>query len=435
VAAVVLLAGGAFALLGSDDETSDDAPIAGVTPGPSGTAAATAEPERTAKPKRKRTPTPGVFLEETEGELAVGVTEYNPTFLRKDRVYPPFELWRKVFDRWNPSHYRLIVDWSILEPRRGRDAFELPQKGCMREIGPCHAYIGLRDQLRAIAARQRAGDFDVLAVLTGTPKWAAQERSGCERPGTEPRSRPPTAAGRAAYEAFVGRVIAAAGAAGAELRYWSAWNEPNLTAFIAAQRATCQRGLPSVAAKEYALLSHSLKSALDRAPGDQAIVLGELAGVLPSGKPRFTGVGEFFRALPKDVVCASDIIGQHGYIGDPDPIEDADRAVKSKGCPQTHEIWVTETGVRRPVSRTDAAPTEKRQDRACRQLHERLVRWYEDPRVTVAFQYTFREDNRFPTGMVRTNLTDSYDVLEEWDAWGQRRRPTPQAPAPKSTCR
>ena len=52
------------------------------------------------------------------GELAVGVTEYNPTFLRKDKVYPPFELWRKVFDRWNPSHYRLILDWSILEPRR-----------------------------------------------------------------------------------------------------------------------------------------------------------------------------------------------------------------------------------------------------------------------------------------------------------------------------
>ena len=57
------------------------------------------------------------------------------------------------------------------------------------------------------------------------------------------------------------------------------------------------------------------------------------------------------------------------------------------------------------------------------------MRWYEDPRITVAFQYTFREDNRFPTGMVKTDLTDSYDVLEEWTEWGPRKRPTPQAAA------
>ena len=67
-------------------------------------------------------------------------------------------------------------------------------------------------------------------------------------------------------------------------------------------------------------------------------------------------------------------------------------------------------------------------------LRRRLVRWYEDPRVTAAFQYTLREDDRFPTGLVTTDLTEAYPALEEWQAWGWTARPEPTAPPPPDTC-
>jgi len=69
---------------------------------------------------------------------------------------------------------------------------------------------------------------------------------------------------------------------------------------------------------------------------------------------------------------------------------------------------------------------------ACRDMRRRLRRWYEDPRVTAAFQYTLREYDRFPTGLVDTVLERSYPVLREWQAWGGRR--VPEAPAPKPAC-
>jgi hypothetical protein len=60
------------------------------------------------------------------------------------------------------------------------------------------------------------------------------------------------------------------------------------------------------------------------------------------------------------------------------------------------------------------------------------VQWYDDPRVSVAFQYTVREDDKFPTGLVSTDLTHERPALKEWTAWGGGRSPT--APPPASTC-
>ncbi len=60
------------------------------------------------------------------------------------------------------------------------------------------------------------------------------------------------------------------------------------------------------------------------------------------------------------------------------------------------------------------------------------MQWYNDPRVTVAIQYTVREDNRFPTGLVSTDLTQTRPAMAEWLAWGGGRLPT--APPPKAAC-
>ena len=61
------------------------------------------------------------------------------------------------------------------------------------------------------------------------------------------------------------------------------------------------------------------------------------------------------------------------------------------------------------------------------------MRWYDDPRVTVAFQYTVREDDKFPTGLVSTDLTDRPPGAEGMDRVGRRPRST--APPPQSDLR
>ena len=52
--------------------------------------------------------------------------------------------------------------------------------------------------------------------------------------------------------------------------------------------------------------------------------------------------------------------------------------------------------------------------------------------MTVAAQYTMREDDRFPTGLVTTDLARERPALREWQAWGARE--TPAAPPADSTC-
>jgi hypothetical protein len=61
-----------------------------------------------------------------------------------------------------------------------------------------------------------------------------------------------------------------------------------------------------------------------------------------------------------------------------------------------------------------------------------LRAWRADPRVTLAAQYTMREDDLFPTGLVTTDLARARPALHEWQAWGAREQPS--TPPPRSTC-
>ncbi len=81
------------------------------------------------------------------------------------------------------------------------------------------------------------------------------------------------------------------------------------------------------------------------------------------------------------------------------------------------------------MSAADAITDEQE---GCRKLHDRLVQWFNDPRVTVAFQYTVREDDQFPTGLFSTDLSATRPALAEWTAWGGARAPT--APPPPAAC-
>src|SRR4051812_11322684 len=181
--------------------------------------------------------------------LAVGVTEFNPNLVASPEAKQIPEPWNGVRDKLGairPAYFRLVVDWASIQPSAEAPAStDQPQGGCMRKLGPCLGWGGVREQLRALASRQREGDWTALVVFTGTPDWAASPPSGCERPQAGPRSRPPRADALPAYEALVEQVIATAREEGAALSYFSPWNEPNHPAFISPQRAACDPAAPS----------------------------------------------------------------------------------------------------------------------------------------------------------------------------------------------
>jgi hypothetical protein len=348
-------------------------------------------------------------------------------------VAPEFTRWQDDVSKLKPSFYRLVLDWPSLQPEQGKPAdLAHPYDGCLRGTPPCAAWAGVQDQLAALASRQKQhkGGWEVLVVITGSPDWAARPASGCERAGTQPHSRPPKPAALGAYRKLVGDVIALGDKVGVKLRYWSAWNEPNHPFFISPQRATCSTSAKSLAVVRYAELVRNLKRALDAAPGAQQYVLGELAG-LDTSKTKSTSIREFLTKLPTPIVCGSTILSQHGYItGGINPVDDAVKGAATHHCATKHVVWMTETGVGQPHAGQDKRTSASSQRAACRQLHRRLVDWYKDPRVTAAFQYTFREDDIFRTGLVSTSLDRAFPALREWQAWGGTARPTPEDPPP-----
>jgi hypothetical protein len=388
------------------------------------------------RPRPAASPTPSATATATPSAgLAVGVTELSPLLVAAPTardVPEPFAHWRDELGAIHPRYYRLALSWSSLQPDPAQPPnLDQAQTGCMRDKEPCSPWTGVRDQLRALASRQRQGGWDALVVITGTPAWAAAPQQGCLDGAVGTNGAPLKPEALPAYRALISDVLAAARSVGATLRYWSPWNEPNLSYFLAPQRAACDASSPSLAAATYTPVAEAMREALAAAPGDQQLVLGETAGAT-QGSAKRTSVGEFVAGLPRDLVCSAAAWAQHAYIGAPDPVGALARALDARGCPRVPPIWITETGV--GAVDTDFALTRgiRSETEGCHRLHDALVRWWRDPRVSAAFQYTFREDNLFRVGLVSTDLTKARPVLREWQAWGQR--PDPAAPPPADAC-
>ena len=396
------------------------------------------EPSRERPPARtpapSPTPTPSAALDAPPGgpSLAVGITEPNPNlFAPPEVVAPPqpWARWRNALARIRPAVYRLVIEWDKLQPDPAAPAdLAAPTPGCMRDKQPCGPYAGVRDQLRALAARQREGGWEALVVFTGTPDWAAVPPGGCRE---EAGAGAPRADMLPAYRRLVAGVIALADEVGAELRYFTPWNEPNHPYFVAPQRAACDPAAPSRAVAPYAALARALRAELAAAGGDRRLVLGEMAGILEPTS-RATAVPEMIRALPRGLVCAAPVWSQHAYIGGTDPVATVVRALAARDCPRRHAIWITETGVGPAPGGFSLARGITSEAQGCRLLHRRLRAWYANPRVTVAAQYTMREDDLFPTGLVTTDLARARPALREWQAWGGRG--APDAPPPPAAC-
>ena len=131
------------------------------------------------------------------GGLAIGMTEINPDLFWHGKDVGDFGPWRDRFDALKPPLYRLVVDWSSLQPKQGGPIdWTKASDGCMRGLPPCRPYNGIRDTLRAIRSQQQAGNgFATMVVIYGVPDWAATAAHGCERDGITARSRPINAQG------------------------------------------------------------------------------------------------------------------------------------------------------------------------------------------------------------------------------------------------
>jgi hypothetical protein len=381
-------------------------------------------------PHRKPVAPPVLDRPVPGGSLAVGITEENPNLIARLPGPSPgagWEFWRDQLVRMRPALYRIVVPWSGVQPDADRPPdLAGTDNGCVRDKGPCASFRGLRDQLRAVAAREA----QALVVFAGLPRWAMAPASGCTR-ATSPTAGTPRASALGPYRRLIADVLAEARADGADVRYVSPWNEPNHPASLAPQRAQCDAASPSLAAPAYVRLAKAAQEALAAAPGEHELVLGETAGVAePSG--RATSLPEMIRALPRSVVCAARVWSQHAYIGGTDPVALVKQELAARRCPHPHAIWITETGVGPAPGGLSLARGITSAAQGCRLLHRRLLDWYRDPRVTLAVQFTFREDDLFPTGLVTTDLTHPRAALAEWQAWGGDR--APPAPPPRSTC-
>src|SRR3954469_12677327 len=118
-------------------------------------------------------PTPALALPPAGDGLAVGVTEYNPNLVASpsDRELPaPFAAARDALAAIKPAYYRLMIDWSQIQPSADAPPnLDVPQTGCSRDVQPCLVWGGVRDQLRALASRQREGGWQGVAVIMWTP--------------------------------------------------------------------------------------------------------------------------------------------------------------------------------------------------------------------------------------------------------------------------
>jgi hypothetical protein len=396
-------------------------------------------------PQRAQPPQPRPAAPPGEG-LAIGLTETRPTLVWSRQAQPElpaaFAPWRDRLAELRPRWFRLLVDWAVLQPDPAQPPnWTMPNDGCERGRQPCLAFNGIRDVLRAVGSQQKAvpGTYEVLVSIYGVPPWAAAPPSGCERPDTAPRSRPINDQGLQAYRALIRSLAGLARTEGVALRWWSPWNEPNGPFFLSPQRAQCDRSSPPVSPAVFTRLARAMREELAALPGDQRLVIAELAG-LPGPRLRGAGVEEFFVGLPDDVVCSASVYAQHAYAerGRPassqGPVDQLEAALDRRPCAAGKPIWITETGVGGQDvggERTGGLATLRRD---CRALDAALRRWDADPRVEAAFQYTFRDDPAFPVGLADVGLTRAWPTYDLWLAWGGDRPPAGPAPELPSAC-
>ncbi len=360
---------------------------------------------------------------------------------------PGFAGAREALAALHPSYVRLLVDWAALQPSAAEPAdLEASTSGCARTVGPCGAYAGIAAELGAIASQQRAarrrGESapEVVLDLFGAPAWAARAPSGCELPGTQPFSRPITAAGLAGYRQLIADLLALGAREGVALRWWSPWNEPNNAQFLSPQREACAPDAPSLAPATYAQLATAMADELSTDGTGHHLLLGEL-GAYASDSAHRTSIASFVSALPSSVICLSRTWSVHSYASyaagqEPfDAVAALERALDARGeCGRNAHLWVSESGVGAPRPGAPRSDSELQQREGCLALASQLQQWVSDARVEAILQYSFREDPAYPVGLISADLLHVYPAYGLWLYYTQSRARGLDTPPPAALC-
>jgi hypothetical protein len=383
---------------------------------------------------------------------ALGLTEdnaellWNPSSPSRPRD-GAFQAARERLTAIHPRYIRLLVDWAALQPQRERPAdLDGPIDGCARAVGPCAPFAGIREELAAIATQQRAAraagreGFEVVLDVFGAPPWAAVPASGCELHGSEPFSRPISAAGLDGYRALIRALLALGSEQGVALSWWSPWNEPNNPDFLSPQRSSCALDAPSRAPAVYAQLAEAMAAELAAAGGAHHLLLGELAAYAGDSLHR-TSVSSFVAGLPDRVLCLGDVWAIHAYAAwgkaqpEDDPVSVLARALDERGaCAAAAKIWVTETGAGAPHPGSARPSGAAAEGEGCRALGAQLERWSASSRVGAIFQYSFREDPAYPVGLVSADLRHTYRAYRLWRAYARASAGDAPPPPTSSSC-
>ena len=201
----------------------------------------------------------------------------------------------------------------------------------MRDKQPCAPYAGLRDQLarpRRRASARTPAAWQALVVFTehagvgGAPRPAA---AGARAAPAPPRDLK-------AYRALVRGVLALADEVGAELRYFSPWNEPNHPYFLSPQRDACDAGARSRA------IAPTPRSRATCAPSWATPTRsGSCSARRPasSSRPRraTVGAGDDPRPTREGSCARAPVWSQHAYIGGTDPVAAVKAALASHRLP------------------------------------------------------------------------------------------------------
>ena len=177
------------------------------------------------------------------------MTEINPDLFWHGKDVGAFAPWRDRFEALKPPLYRLVVDWSSLQPKPGGPIdWTKASDGCMRGLPPCRPYSGhprhaARDPLPA-AGRQRLRHDG--RHLRRARLGRGGRRTAASATASRARSRPINAQGLEGYKKLVGSLQDLAKREGVDINWWSPWNEPNGPFFISPQREQCS-GLVEVA--------------------------------------------------------------------------------------------------------------------------------------------------------------------------------------------
>ena len=238
------------------------------------------------------------------------------------------------------SIMRLLVQWNLTAPRRPANP--------TNPFDPAYVFDDIDEAVRLA----QDADQEVMITISGTPRWANGGRS----PNAMPRRTADfTAFARAISSRYSGRSTGYP-----FVRFWSIWNEPNLTQFLAPQFNS--RG-KSVAPANYARLAAAGYAGIKAGNARAKVAIGETS---PRGSDKPTGIrpihspGKFAELVAKaNPRLKFDAWSHHPYPSTPNA-PPSQRVkwpnVSLTSLPRLHEslktwfkrksvdIWITEYG-------------------------------------------------------------------------------------------